>query len=171
LHGVFMEVFAVGVLITGRAGAGKSGLALELLDRGHRLVADDVVELERDEHGIVLGSCPPLLKDFMAVRDLGVLDVRQIFGDGALAEATRLGLMLELLEDGWSGDALEGTRSRRTILGREFPVVALPARAGNRLALLAEAAVRDVELRRAGYDAPAALAARQARWLRRRREP
>src|SRR5690606_11362505 len=96
LHGVFMDVLGVGVLITGDSGAGKSELALELISRGHGLVADDVVEFSRVAPTVLEGRCPPMLQDFIEVRGLGILNIRTIFGETACRRKMRLRLVCHL---------------------------------------------------------------------------
>src|SRR3982750_1593088 len=95
-HGVFMDVLGIGVLITGESGVGKSELALELISRGHGLVADDVVEISRIAAGTLEGRCPPMLKDFLEVRGLGLLNIRTIFGETAVRRKMKLRLLAHL---------------------------------------------------------------------------
>src|SRR3954449_9106270 len=95
-HGVFMDVLGIGVLITGESGVGKSELALELISRGHGLVADDVVEISRIAAGTLEGRCPPMLKDFLEVRGLGLLNIRTIFGETAVRRKMKLRLVAQL---------------------------------------------------------------------------
>ncbi|PPT17088.1 HPr kinase/phosphorylase, partial [Xanthomonas arboricola] len=96
LHGVFMEIYSIGVLITGEAGSGKSELALELLSRGHRLVADDAPEFTQIAPDVLDGTCPELLQDLLEVRGLGVLNVRDMFGDTAVKKNKYLRLIVHL---------------------------------------------------------------------------
>lgn len=157
LHGVFMEVLGAGVLLTGDAAVGKSELALELISRGHRLVADDAPEFARIAPDTVNGVCPPLLRDFLEVRGLGILNIRAMFGDSAVRPKKNLGLIItlrhlsdqELVEI----DRLNGSHSRREILGLAVPEITLPVAPGRNLAILVEAAVRHQALRQRGYDA------------------
>lgn len=166
LHGVFIEIFGLGVLIAGRSGIGKSELALELLARGHRLIADDAAEFELALDGRVVGRCPPLLYGFLEVRGLGILHVGRMFGEPALRAAKALDLILRL--DGAGDhtdppDRLYGRRLDTAVCGRLIPEIALPMRVGQSLATLAEAACRDQTLKRDGYDAAADFVARQQR--------
>lgn len=167
LHGVFMQIFDLGVLLTGGSGVGKSELALELLSRGHRLVADDAIEFARDEGGEVTGSCPPLLEGFLEVRGLGVLNVERMFGAAALQGRARLDLVLRLLlpHETPEPDRVYGQRRTRDVLGAAIAEIALPIRVGHSLAALAEAASRDQKLKRAGYDAAEDFVARQRRMI------
>lgn len=156
LHGVFMDVFDVGVLLTGVSGVGKSELALELLARGHRLVADDATEFMRQGERIT-GTCPPLLEGFLEARSLGILNIRKLYGDTAVIRQKALDLMIELdapRRGAANGlERLSGNRQTRPILGQDVPLIGIPIRLGHNLAVLVEAACRDFSLRRGGYSA------------------
>lgn len=170
LHGVFLEVSGVGVLIVGQSGLGKSELALELLSRGHCLVADDAVEILRRGSGLV-GRCPPLLEGFLEARSLGVLNVRRLFGAASLRRSAPLHLVIELdppPQSGGSGmERLSGHRDAREILGVTLPEISIPIRLGHNLAVLVEAACRDLQLRRKGYRADEHFSRRQLAAIRR----
>ncbi len=157
LHGVFMEVMGLGVLLTGPSGVGKSELALELLGRGHRLVADDAPEFRRTGPDAVHGRCPPLLADFIEVRGLGILNVRAMYGNHAVLEHKRLHLIIDLQpeeEPSASPDERLGQRDRhREVLGVPIPEVCLVLAPGRDLSVLIEAAVRNHVLRLSGYNA------------------
>lgn len=166
LHGVFIEIFGLGALIAGGAGVGKSELALELLSRGHRLIADDAAEFQLAPDGRVVGRCPPLLYGFLEVRGLGVLHVGRMFGEPALRGSKALDLILRLDPAGEyvnPPDRLRGRRTQTLVCGRPVPEISLPVRVGQSLATLAEAACRDQTLRRDGYDAAEDFIARQMR--------
>ncbi|RMD68575.1 MAG: HPr(Ser) kinase/phosphatase [Gammaproteobacteria bacterium] len=167
IPGVFMEVMGIGVLLTGQSGVGKSELALELINRGQRLIADDATELIRVFPDTLEGRCPPLLKDFLEVRGLGVLNIRAMFGDNAVKPRKYLSLIVHLLPVETSGepDRLKGSRHHRTLLGVRIPVVNLPVAPGRNLAVLVEGAVRDHLLRMKGYDAAEDFILRQERHL------
>jgi len=173
LHGVFMEVFTIGVQITGGPGSGKSELALELLTRGHRLIADDAPEFTQITPEIIEGACPEALQDCLEVRGLGVLNVRRMFGDAAikLAKFLRLIIHLEVPEDPARSDIrdrLYGDTSTQQILDLEITRITLPVVAGRNLAVMVEAAVRDFMLKMKGYDAASAFVERHSDILRRK---
>ncbi len=168
LHGVFMEVFTIGVLITGDAGTGKSELALELISRGHRLIADDAPEFTQLTPDIVEGSCPPVLRECLEVRGLGILNIRRMFGDAAIKakKYLRLIIHLHMPEPGdEEGDRLHGDDSMRDVLDLRIPQIKLPVLAGRNMAVITEAAVRDFMLRMKGFDAAAEFVERHGRLL------
>lgn len=157
VHGVFMEVMGMGVLLTGEAGIGKSELALELVNRGHRLIADDAPSFARIAPDILNGSCPGLLDGFLEVRGLGILNIRAMFGDSAIKLNKYLRLIVHLERQGRLQlaelDRLAGSNSSRWLLGVEIPQITLPVAPGRSLAILVEAAVRNHQLQRQGYIA------------------
>jgi HPr kinase/phosphorylase len=164
-HGVFMDVLGLGVLITGESGVGKSELALELISRGHGLVADDVVEISRIAAKTLEGRCPPLLKDFLEVRGLGVLNIRVIFGETAVRPKMNLKLIVHLEKPGQAGAApaerLPLHEMTEDILGLPVREIVIPVAAGRNLAVLVEAAVRNYILQLRGYDSTQEFIARQ----------
>ena len=170
LHGVFMEIFTLGVLITGDPGAGKSELALELLTRGHRLIADDSPEFTQMTPEIIEGSCPELLRDCLEVRGLGVLNVRRMFGDASVKTSKFLRLILHLHSpigrESHTEDRLAGQSGSARVLGLDIPRQVLPVLPGRNLAVIAEAAVRNFMLRMKGYDATEEFIKRHGRILR-----
>ena len=156
MHGVFMEIFSFGVLITGEAGAGKSELALELISRGHRLVADDSPEFTQITPSIVEGSCPTLLQDMLEVRGLGIMNIRQMFGDTSVKTSKYLKMIVHLMhfrnEHNDANFRLTGTASTQRVLDIDIPVFNLPVAPGRNLAVLTEVAVRLQILRQQGKD-------------------
>ena len=175
MHGVFMEVFTIGVQITGGPGSGKSELALELLTRGHRLIADDAPEFTQISPDVIDGTCPEALQDCLEVRGLGILNVRRMFGDATikLNKFLRLIIHLEVPQDHGSPeikDRLYGDTSVQKVLNLEIPKITLPVMAGRNLAVMVEAAVRDFMLKMKGYDAASAFVERHSRILRRNDE-
>ncbi len=170
MHGVFMEIFSIGVLVTGDSGAGKSELALELISRGHRLVADDAPEFTQIAPDVLDGTCPDMLQDMLEVRGLGVMNIRQMFGDTAVKRNKYLRLIVHLVkavESNAGGMArLTGeSPSPARVLDLDIPVFQLPVAAGRNLAVLTEAAVRLHLLRVKGLDPAAAFLARHATLL------
>jgi HPr kinase/phosphorylase len=157
LHGVFMEVLGTGVLITGESSVGKSELALELISRGHRLVADDAPEFARTGPDVLDGRSPSILQGFMEVRGLGVLNIREMYGDNAIKinKYLRLIIHLEKMDQNNHGDfnRLKGHNKVQKILNVEIPVTVIPVAPGRNLAVIVEAAVRNHILRHNGYDA------------------
>lgn len=170
LHGVFMEVYSIGVLITGESGLGKSELALELISRGHRLVADDAPEFTQIAPDVLDGTCPDLLQDLLEVRGLGIMNIRQMFGDTAVKRNKYLRLILHLVRPGDTVDMdglsrLTGETAARTVLGLDVPVFNLPVAAGRNLAVLTEVAARLHILRGKGDNPATAFLARHSALL------
>jgi HPr kinase/phosphorylase len=165
LHGVFMDVLGVGVLITGESGVGKSELGIELISRGHGLVADDVVEISRIAANTLEGRCPPMLKDYIEVRGLGLLNIRTIFGETAVRRKMKLRLITHLERPHPGGrdptERLPLAEVSEQILGVTVPKVTIPVAAGRNLAVLVEAAVRNAILKLRGIDTTAEFLARQ----------
>ncbi len=156
-HGVFMEILGAGVLISGESSVGKSEVALELVSRGHRLIADDAPEFARIAPDIIRGTCPPLLRDLLEVRGLGVLNIRAMYGDSAIKRGKYLRLIIDLRD--WDqhttlpDDRMNGCRGEEDVLGLRIPVVSLPVAPGRNIAVMIEAAVRAHLLRLQGYAA------------------
>ena len=169
LHGVFLEVLGVGVLLSGFSGIGKSELALELVTRGNRLIADDIIEFRKISPDTIAGMCPAILKDFIEVRGLGILNIRAMFGDNALINRKKLSLILNLqiLKDEMpkTYDRLDGGHNHRTILDVDIPEISLPVAVGRSLAVIVEAAVRNHILTMNGYNASEDFIQRQQRHI------
>ena len=155
VHGVFMDVLGMGVLISGESGLGKSELALELISRGHGLVADDAVEFSRIAPNMIEGRCPPLLQNLLEVRGLGLLDIRAIFGETSVRRKMKLKLIVHLVKT-TSPEAnferLPLQALTQEVLALPIRKVVLPVAAGRNLAVLVEAAVRNVILQLRGID-------------------
>ncbi|HEX9398097.1 MAG TPA: HPr(Ser) kinase/phosphatase [Burkholderiales bacterium] len=168
-HGVFMDVLGLGVLITGESGVGKSELGLELISRGHGLVADDVVAVSRIAANTLEGRCPPMLQDFIEVRGLGLLNIRTIFGETAVRRKMKLRLIahLERPKPGGYDPAarLPLAELSEEILGVTVRRVTVPVAAGRNLAVLVEAAVRNEILKLRGIDSTAEFLARQKKQM------
>jgi HPr kinase/phosphorylase len=157
-HGVFITINRSGVLIVGRSGIGKSELALHLLDRGHSLVADDAPLLSRADDHTIFGQCPEVLQDFLNVYGLGILNIRRLYGDGAIIPQQRLDLIIRLENDpaqikSSASSALNGFYQRQQILGIPVPELTMLVKSDRDHALLVECAVRDLQLRNQGYTA------------------
>ncbi len=156
MHGVFLDVLGIGVLICGDSSIGKSELALELVSRGAGLVADDIVEVYQIGPEVLQGRCPPLLRDFLEVRGLGVLNIKLIFGETAVRPRKTLKLIVRLERPSEESeqriDRLAAHAGKESILSVEIPSVKLAVLAGRNLAVLVEAAVRNYILQTRGYD-------------------
>jgi HPr kinase/phosphorylase len=166
MHGVFMDVLGVGVLITGESGLGKSELGLELISRDHGLIADDAVEFSRIAPNMIEGRCPPLLQNLLEVRGLGLLDIRTIFGETAVRRKMRLKLIVHLvrrktLEENYERLPLD--QQTQEVLGLPIRKVVIPVEAGRNIAVLLEAAVRNTILQMRGIDTLAEFMDRQQR--------
>jgi HPr kinase/phosphorylase len=166
LHGVFLEVAGMGVLITGGSGIGKSELALELISRGHRLIADDIVDLYQVAPDTLEGRCPSILQDYLEVRGLGILDIRALFGEIAVKKKKNLKLIihLEKLSNATRidpHDRLEMHASNEVILGVPIPKVRIPVAAGRNLAVLVEVAVRNHIMHLRGFNSAQQFIQRQ----------
>ena len=170
-HGVFLDVLGMGVLITGDSGVGKSELGLELISRGSGLIADDVVELYRIGPETVEGRCPALLKDFLEVRGLGVLNIRTIFGEAALRPRKNLKLIVHLEKPAGESVPLERLPLKpgsEPVMGVGIRKVSIPVAAGRNLAVLTEAAVRNYVLQLRGFDSTQEFVSRQSESLKKR---
>ena len=166
MHGVFMDVLGVGVLITGDSGLGKSELGLELVSRGHGLVADDAVEFSRIAPDVIEGRCPPLLRNLLEVRGLGLLDVKTIFGETAVRRKMRLKLIVHLVRRNALHEHTERLpfeSQTQEILGLDIRKVVIPVAAGRNIAVLLEAAVRNTILQLRGIDTLQEFMERQRR--------
>jgi HPr kinase/phosphorylase len=153
VHGVLVDIYGLGVLIQGEPGIGKSECALELLKRGHILVADDAVEVYHRHGGILRGVCPEPLKHYLEVRGLGIIDVKLLFGIGSILDHTRLELSIFL--EPWKAatpyDRTGLDAKKTTILGVDIPQIRIPVSPGRNLAVIIEVAALNQRLRSQGY--------------------
>ena len=154
VHGTLMEITGLGVLITGDSGMGKSETAIELINRGHRLVADDAVIVKRVADKL-LGTAPEKTKFYMEVRGIGIIDVRRMYGVGAILNSEHIDLVLDLKkwEENVKFDRLGNNNASREILGVQVPMLTLPVMPGRNLAIVAEVAARNFRLQSMGFDA------------------
>ncbi len=155
LHGVLVEVYGVGVLITGSSGIGKSETALELLKRGHRLVADDAVEIRQMPEQELIGNAPDLIECLMEIRGLGILNIMTMFGAGAVRSRKKitLAVQLEYWDSRKNYDRLGLDEETIQILDIDLPKVTIPVRPGRNLAVIVEVAAMNYRLKRMGYNA------------------
>jgi len=171
MHGVFLNVLGVGVLLVGASSVGKSELALELISRGHALVADDAPEFRRLSPDTVEGSSPEILKDFLEVSGLGVLNIRAMYGNAAIRHRKRLELIINLepLTSALRAqlDRLNGNLTTTDVLGVQVAAMTLPVAPGRNMAVMVEAAVRNFLLSHDGYHAAEDLMQRQRREMER----
>jgi HPr kinase/phosphorylase len=169
LHGVFLDVLEMGVLITGASAIGKSELALELISRGNGLVADDIVEFYRISPDTIEGRCPAVLRDFLEVRGIGVLNIRTIFGETAVRPRKLLKLIVHLEDHGHEAftdlDRLQVNATYQDVLSVPIRKVTIPVAAGRNLAVLVEAAVRNFVLNQRGIDSTKEFIERQQKLM------
>jgi HPr kinase/phosphorylase len=169
-HGVFLEIHSIGTFLTGASGVGKSELALSLISRGHRLIADDITAFSRVSPSAVDGMHPGLSNDFMEVRGLGILNIRAMFGSNALRRNKTLRMIVNMVEftpeNQHVFDRLGTTQKTRTMLGLEVPEFTLPVAPGRNLAVLVEAAARNHLLRMGGYNSAEDFIERQRRAIK-----
>lgn len=159
MHGVLVDVFGEGVLITGESGIGKSETALELIKRGHRLVADDAVEIKKISETTLLASAPEVIRHFIEVRGIGIVDIKQIFGVGAVKENKNIDLIIRL--EAWDQnkqyDRLGLTNDYTDIMGIKVVTNAIPIRPGRNVAIICETAAINFRQKKMGYNAAEAL--------------
>jgi HPr kinase/phosphorylase len=167
VHGVLMDVLGLGVLVVGESGIGKSECALDLVVRGHRLVADDAVELRCRAESFVLGSCPELTRHHMEIRGLGLINIQDLFGVASTRTSKRVELVVQLerWEPGREYDRLGLDDARYEVLGVMIPMVTMPVAPGRNVAILVEVAARNQLLRARGAHAARALVDRLNRHL------
>lgn len=155
LHGVLVDVYGVGILITGESGVGKSETALELVKRGHQLVADDVVDISKVNDKRLVGESPETIRHFMEIRGIGIIDIRAMYGIGSVMMSRSIDLVIHL--EHWKEkkayDRLGLSEDFTTIMDVRIPQVVLPVRPGRNLAIIIEVAARNFSLKRMGYSA------------------
>jgi len=168
MHGVLMDILGLGVLIVGDSGIGKSECALDLVVRGHRLVADDTVEMRRRGEGAVIGACPELTRHHMEVRGLGVINIRDLFGVASTRTSKRveLAVRLERWDPEREYDRLGLDENVFELFGVKMPLIIMPVAPGRNLAILVEVAARNQLLRSRGLNAARDLVARLEQQLR-----
>ncbi|MBQ3756955.1 MAG: HPr(Ser) kinase/phosphatase [Oscillospiraceae bacterium] len=161
MHGVLVDVYGEGLLLTGDSGIGKSETALELIKRGHRLVADDAVEIKLIGPDTLLGSAPEIIRYYMELRGIGVINVRHIYGVGAVLPSTSIDLVVVMEDwvDGKAYDRLGLTSETEEILGVKLPRVTIPVTPGRNLAVILELAAMNNRQKKMGYNAAEMLAA------------
>ena len=168
-HGVLMDILGLGVLIIGESGIGKSESALDLVGRGHRLVADDTVEIRCRGQSILIGTCPELTRHHVEIRGIGLINVTDLFGVSATRSSKRIELVvrLERWDRGREYDRLGLDTQTTDVLGVKVPLVAMPVAPGRNVAMLVEVAARNQVLRTRGHHAAQLLAGRLERRLER----
>lgn len=155
VHGVLVDIYGVGVLITGKSGVGKSETALELVKRGHRLVADDCVEIRQEDQDTLIGSPPELIQHLLEIRGLGIINVMTLFGAGAILNSKKISLViiLELWDPQKVYDRLGLEEEKMRIIDADIPKITIPVRPGRNLAVIIEVAAMNFRLKRMGVNA------------------
>jgi HPr kinase/phosphorylase len=170
LHGVLLEVFGVGVLLTGKSGIGKSETALDLITRGCRLISDDVVEIKRVEDTL-RGSCPELTRYFLEIRGIGILDIERLYGISAVKQYDYLDMVVEL--EAWDSDKeydrVGLDEETIEILGIKLPKVTIPVKPGRSIAMIVEVAAKNNRQKRLGYNAAEELSERVRKSIQERK--
>ncbi len=153
-HGVLVEVYGEGVLILGDSGIGKSEAAIELIKRGHRLIADDAVEISKVSEKTLVGRAPEIIRHYMELRGIGIIDVRRIFGTGAVKETEKIQLVIKLEHwvEGKLYDRMGLETEQYNILGIDVPAITIPVRPGRNLAVILEIAAMNARLKKMGYN-------------------
>lgn len=162
LHGVLVDIYGEGILIIGDSGVGKSEAALELIKRGHRLVADDAVEIKKISHETLVGTCPELIRYFIELRGIGIIDVRELFGVGSIKQEQTIDLVikLEFWDDEKIYDRMGLEDDYYEILGNKVVCNSIPIRSGRNIAVICEAAAINCRQKKLGYNAAKVLSER-----------
>lgn len=165
MHGVLVEVYGEGVLILGDSGVGKSETAIELVKRGHRLIADDAVEIKKVSSKTLVGSAPEVIRHFIELRGIGVVDVRRIFGLGAVKETENIQLIIKLepWEDGKAYDRLGMDDQYTSIMDIRVPSLVVPVKPGRNLAVIIEVAAMNNRHKKMGFNAAKDLTDRMSK--------
>lgn len=168
-HGVLVEVHGEGVLILGESGVGKSETAIELVKRGHRFIADDAVEIKRVSDITLVGSAPEIIRHFIEIRGIGIVDIRRLFGMGAVKDTEKIDMIIHLepWEEARSYDRLGLEDEYTNILGIDIPSVTIPVRPGRNLAIIVEVAAMNNRQKKMGYNAAEELNRRLTNQLER----
>ncbi len=158
-HGVLVEVYGEGILIMGESGVGKSETAVELVKRGHRLVADDAVEIKRVSDTTLVGSSPAIIRHFVEVRGIGIIDIKEIFGMGAVKDTESIDMVIHLepWQEGKQYDRLGMVDEYTNIMGINIPSLTIPVKLGRNLAVIVEVAAMNNRQKRMGYNAAVEL--------------
>ncbi len=153
-HGVLVEVYGEGLLLLGDSGVGKSETAIELVKRGHRLIADDAVEIKRPSAKTLVGSAPEIIRHYVELRGIGIVDVRRLFGMGAVKDTEKIDLVINLEHwvQGKMYDRLGLDEERVEILGIDIPSITIPVKPGRNLAIILEIAAMNNRLKKMGYN-------------------
>jgi len=159
IQGVLVDLFGIGIIITGGSGIGKSECGLELVARGHKLVADDSIDIIKCADGTLYGTCPDVTKHFMEIRGIGVVNMKRLFGKEAISDGVPVDIIAELIrwEDWEDPDRLGSTDQHRSVLAVDLPIVRLPVRSGGNMATVIEIVARNHILKKKGYNAPIEL--------------
>lgn len=160
-HGVLLDVYGIGILLSGKSGVGKSEAALELIKRGHQLVADDVVDICRISDSRLIGTCPERIRHLMEIRGIGVIDIKALYGIGAVTVSKTIDLVIELesWDDEKAYDRIGIQDDQIEIMGVSVPHQIMPVKPGRNLAIIVEVAARNLSLKRTGYNAARELTA------------
>ncbi|AQQ52651.1 HPr(Ser) kinase/phosphatase [Planococcus lenghuensis] len=155
VHGVLVDVYGIGILITGKSGVGKSEAALELVKKGHRLVADDCVEIRQETENLLVGGAPKLIEHLLEIRGIGIIDVMTLFGASAIRTQKRISLVidLEIWDGGKTYDRLGLEEEKTKIIDTELTKLTIPVRPGRNLAVIIEVAAMNYRLKRMGVNA------------------
>jgi HPr kinase/phosphorylase len=155
IHGVLVDIYGIGILISGTSGIGKSETALELVKRGHRLIADDAVEIRQSAQNVLMGNAPELIKHLLEIRGVGIINVMTLFGAGAIRNNTRISVVinLEIWQQDKQYDRLGLDEETTKIIDTDVPLVTIPVRPGRNLAVIVEVAAMNYRLKRMGYNA------------------